>query len=93
MGNSVSGLIGVAIKRADLKHRPHDLRASLATEMHDPGVSDFIVQRSMRHTNMDTTTLYLQLRPEGIRHGFDSLPEITIPKCSGRRRNQPPLAA
>lgn len=93
MGNSVSGLIGEAIKRAGLKHRPHDLRASLATEMHDAGVSDFVVQRSMRHTNMDTTTLYLKLRPEGIRHGFDSLPEITIPKCSGRRRSQPPLAA
>jgi integrase/recombinase XerD len=92
MGNSVSGLIGEAIKRAGMKHRPHDLRASLATEMHDAGVSDFVVQRSMRHSNMDTTTMYLKLRPEGIRHGFDSLPAITIPERSGRRRAQP-LAA
>ncbi len=85
-GNSVSGIIGEAIKRAGLKHRPHDLRASLATEMHEAGVSDFVVQRSMRHSNMDTTTLYLKLKPEGIRHGFDLLPEITIPERSGRRR-------
>ncbi|WP_307074838.1 PAS domain S-box protein [Arthrobacter pascens] len=41
MGNSVSGLIGEAIRRAGLKHRPHELRASLATETHEAGVSDF----------------------------------------------------
>lgn len=96
MGNSVSGLIGEAIKRMGLKHRPHDLRAALATEMHEAGVSDFIVQRSMRHSNMDTTTLYLKLKPEGIRHGFDSLPVINIPERSGRRRaadRGEPLAA
>ena len=96
MGNSVSGLIGEAIKRMGLKHRPHDLRAALATEMHEAGVSDFVVQRSMRHSNMDTTTLYLKLKPEGIRHGFDSLPIITIPERSGRRRaadRNEPLAA
>lgn len=92
MGNSVSGLIGEAIKRIGLKHRPHDLRASLATEMHEAGVSDFIVQRSMRHSNMDTTTKYLLLRPEGIRHGFDLLPVITMPERSGRRRVAPPDA-
>lgn len=86
MGNSVSGLIGEAIKREGLNHRPHDLRAALATEMHEAGVSDFVVQRSMRHSNMDTTTVYLKLRPEGIRHGFDSLPPITIPEKSGRRQ-------
>ena len=88
MGNSVSGLIGEAIKRAGLKHRPHDLRAALATEMHEAGVSDFVVQRSMRHSNMDTTTIYLKLRPEGIRHGFDQLPALTLPERSGRRRSQ-----
>ncbi|QYC54955.1 tyrosine integrase [Arthrobacter phage Popper] len=86
MGNSVSGLIGEAIKREGLHHRPHDLRAALATEMHEAGVSDFVVQRSMRHSNMDTTTIYLKLRPEGIRHGFDSLPPITLPEKSGRRQ-------
>ena len=86
MGNSVSGVIGDAIKRAGLKHRPHDLRASLATEMHEAGVSDFVVQRSMRHSNMDTTTNYLHLKPEGIRHGFDSLPVVDIPDRSGRQR-------
>lgn len=85
MGNSVSGLIGEAIKRAGLKHRPHDLRAALATEMHEAGVSDFVVQRSMRHSNMDTTTIYLKLKPEGIRHGFDQLPAIILPERSGRK--------
>ncbi|MEE2568618.1 tyrosine-type recombinase/integrase [Pseudarthrobacter sp. J64] len=92
MGNSVSGLIGEACKRAGIKHRPHDLRASLATEMHDAGVSDFVVQRGMRHSNMDTTTLYLKLRPEGIRHGFEALPALALPDRSGRKRAQP-LAA
>lgn len=96
MGNSVSGLIGEAIKRMGLKHRPHDLRATLATEMHEAGVSDFVVQRSMRHSNMDTTTLYLKLKPEGIRHGFEALPVINMPERSGRQRRNArdePLAA
>ncbi|MBT2594715.1 tyrosine-type recombinase/integrase [Arthrobacter sp. ISL-72] len=86
MGNSVSGLIGDAIKRAGLKHRPHDLRASLATEMHDAGVSSFVIQKGMRHSNMDTTTIYLRLRPEQLRHGFDQLPAVTIPERSGRQK-------
>jgi integrase/recombinase XerD len=92
-GNSVSGLIGEAIKRAGLKHRPHDLRASLATEMHEAGVSSFIIQRSMRHSNMDTTTNYLLLKPEGIRSGFEALPVIHMPKRSGRPRSRWPEAA
>ncbi|MDQ0678098.1 hypothetical protein QFZ30_001480 [Arthrobacter pascens] len=41
---------------------------------------------------MDTTTMYLKLRPEGIHHGFDLLPAITIPERSGRRRVAPPDA-
>ncbi|MNJ05336.1 hypothetical protein D3C73_1665900 [compost metagenome] len=58
--------------------------------MHDAKVSDFVIQRSMRHSNMDTTTVYLKIKPEGIRHAFDALPAVSIPERSGRKRVQQP---
>lgn len=85
LGNSVSTLLGGAIKRAGLVHRPHDLRAATATEMNRAGVSAFVVQKGMRHSNMDTTTRYMGLDVEQIRQGLDQLPAITLPTRSGRR--------
>lgn len=86
LGNSVSTLIGGAIKRAGLQHRPHDLRAATATEMNKAKISAFVVQGSMRHTNMDTTTRYLGLDVEQIREGFNALPTIELRERSGRQR-------
>lgn len=86
LGNSVSALIGGAIKRAGLAHRSHDLRAATATEMNRAKVSAFIIQKGMRHANMDTTTAYLGVDIEQIREGFNALPAITLPARSGRQR-------
>ncbi|MDI3210492.1 tyrosine-type recombinase/integrase [Arthrobacter sp. AL12] len=84
MGNSISGVLSDAIKRAGLDHRPHQLRAATATEMHRAGVSAFTIQNGMRHSMMQTTTKYLLVEPEQIRAGLDLLPAVAIPSRSSR---------
>jgi integrase/recombinase XerD len=86
LGSSVSNLLSAAIKRAGIKHRPHDLRASTATEMNRGGVTSFVVQKGMRHSNMDTTNKYIRMDVEQIRAGLDHLPALRMPQQSGRRR-------
>lgn len=85
LGNSVSTLLCQAIRRAGLQHRAHDLRAATATEMNGAGVASFVVQKAMRHANMNTTNIYLGLTIEQVREGFESLPVVEIPRKSGRR--------
>lgn len=85
MGNSISGVLSAAIKRAGLSHRPHQLRAATATEMHRAGVSAFTIQNGMRHTMMQTTTKYLLVQPEQLRAGLDMLPTVEAPTKSGRK--------
>lgn len=85
LGRSVSTSISKAIARAGLKHKPHDLRAATATEMNRAGVSAFVVQRGMRHTNMDTTNHYLVVDVEQVRQGMESLPAIRIPTKANRQ--------
>lgn len=85
LGGSVSTLLCDAIKRAGLKHRAHDLRAATATEMNRAKISAFVVQKGMRHTNMDTTNRYLGIDIEQIRDGLDHLPPLRMPEQSGRR--------
>ncbi len=82
-GNSISGLLAEAIKRAGIKHRPHQLRAATATEMHRAGVSAFTIQEGMRHSLMQTTTVYLTIDPEQVRAGLEMLPAVTMP---GRKK-------
>jgi integrase/recombinase XerD len=87
LGNSVSTIIGNAIRRAGIVgHRPHDLRASTATLQSRAGVDPFIVQKNMRHESMDTTTNYRLVDPDEQREGFEALPVVFMPERSGRRR-------
>ena len=87
-GNSVSDTLGKAIRRAGLKHRPHQLRAATATEMHRAGVSAFTIQNGMRHSMMQTTTKYLLVEPEQLRAGLDMLPTVAMPAKSGRKARE-----
>lgn len=85
LGGSISTLLCDAIKRAGLNHRAHDLRAATATEMNRAQVTAFVVQKGMRHTNMDTTTRYMGIDIEQVRDGLDHLPVLQMPEHSGRR--------
>lgn len=86
LGNSISNQLAQAIRRAGLTHKPHDLRAATATEMNKEGVSAFVIQKGLRHANMDTTTRYMGLSVEQVKGGFDQLPTVNFPHQSGRRR-------
>lgn len=87
LSNSVSTVISGAMKRAGIQgHRPHDLRASTATLQSREGVDPFIVQETMRHESMDTTTHYRLVDLEEMRDGLEHLPVIAMPERSGRKR-------
>lgn len=85
-GRSVSDTIGDAIRRAGMTHRPHDLRASTATQMHKAGINHFTIQKSMRHSQMQTTTVYLDIDMELIREGLNALPRVDIPTKVNRSK-------
>lgn len=87
LGNSVSRTISDAMRRAGVRgHRPHDLRSSTATLQSREGVDPFIVQKTMRHENMDTTAGYRLVSLDEMRAGLEQLPLVHIPERSGRRR-------
>lgn len=87
MRTSVSDAIHDAMIRSGIVgHRPHDLRASTATEQDRAGVSPLHTRKAMRHQSLATTTKYTAIGIEDTRDAFDAQPVIQIPARSGRRR-------
>jgi len=87
LSNSVSDVIRDAYLRAGITaHRPHDLRASTATEQSRAGVSPIKIQKAMRHLSLATTELYTQVTVEETREAFNAQPVIYMPHRSGRRK-------
>jgi hypothetical protein len=56
--------------------------------MHRAGVSAFTIQEGMRHSLMQTTTVYLTIDPEQVRAGLEMLPAVTMPAKVRRRPQQ-----
>lgn len=84
---SVSDAISDAFRRSGITgHRPHDLRASTATEQLEAGVNSLKTQRAMRHVSYATTERYTRLAIEATREAFNAQPVIQFPDRSGRRR-------
>jgi integrase/recombinase XerD len=87
MTKSVSDAIHDAFARAGVKgHRPHDLRASTATEQKRAGVHGESSRQSMRHAKIDTTSHYWSSDVEETRAAFDAQPVIPFPDQSRRKR-------
>ena len=87
LSNSVSDAIRDAYVRTGIVgHRPHDLRASTATEQLEAGVNSLKTQRAMRHVSYATTERYTRLAIEATREAFNAQPVIQFPDRSGRRR-------
>lgn len=87
LSNSVSDAIRDAFRRSGIdNHRPHDLRASTATEQHLAGVPLFKTQKAMRHSSSATTEFYTRIDIEGTREAFNAQPTIDFPARSGRKR-------
>jgi len=87
LSNSVSDAIQDAMHRSGITaHRPHDLRASTATEQLEAGVNSLKTQRAMRHVSYATTERYTRLSVESTREAFNAQPVIPFPARSGRKR-------
>ncbi|MEM3648492.1 MAG: tyrosine-type recombinase/integrase [Thermoproteota archaeon] len=54
-------------KKVGIRFRSNDLRKSLATHMAELGVPVQNIQYIMGHERLDTTGIYIQLRPEHVR--------------------------
>lgn len=84
LGNSIGRTISDALHRAGFKHHAHQLRAATATEMSRAGADAFVVKKSMRHVNMQTTARYRLVTLDEVRAGMNLLPHVYIPTSSGR---------
>ncbi|MDQ1217176.1 tyrosine-type recombinase/integrase [Microbacterium arborescens] len=82
---NVSNVLSAAFKRAQIAHRPHQLRAWFATEMIDAGASTTVVAAALRHADSQTVEKYVRVRDEAILTAMSRLPVVDIPRRSGRR--------
>lgn len=84
--NNVSNVIGKAMRRAGIRHRPQQLRAWHATELLEAGVPIQVAQHSMRHATVSTMKHYAKVSDESVRAAIQLLPRIEVPDRSGRKR-------
>jgi integrase/recombinase XerD len=84
---NVSQVLSRALARAGIVgHRPHQLRAWHATELLDAGVDSIVAAASLRHSDMQSISKYILVKPELIREGHSRLPLVKVPDRSGRQR-------
>lgn len=72
--SSVSSLFARIRKKLNLsKFHPHMLRHTLASKLHKNGVSVFIIQQIMGHTNVTTTERYIHFDLDDILLSYDQV--------------------
>jgi integrase/recombinase XerD len=82
---NVSNVLSQALKRAGIKHRPHNLRAWFATEQLEAGISAPIVQATMRHSDAQSIRHYYRPSQEAMAQALAVLPLVQVPTKSGRQ--------
>lgn len=81
---TVSNVLSKAIKRAGIRHRPHQLRAWHGTELIEAGVSTAVAQASLRHSDLQSFNRYVRVSERAMREGMDLLPLVAVPTRSSR---------
>ncbi|MFT4188749.1 MAG: tyrosine-type recombinase/integrase [Aeromicrobium sp.] len=79
LGNSVSGTLSAAMRRARCPGSGHSLRHWFATEMLRRGVDVAVIQKLMRHQSLGTTEQYLHVDHRLRRDAIMVLPDLTRP--------------
>lgn len=86
-GRNVSNVLGKAMKRAGITgHRPHNMRAWYATEMHAAGASTATVAAGMRHADLQSVSHYLLVPLREIEAAQARLPRVSVPDRVTRSR-------
>lgn len=83
---SVSNTLSQALARADIRHRPHQLRAWFATELSESGADMLTIQHAMRHATAGTLKHYIRPSMNRIQEGIQRLPALEAPMTTGRTR-------
>lgn len=81
---TVSNVLSKAMRRAGIRHRPHQLRAWHATELIEAGVPTIVAQHSMRHSDLQSLNRYVRVSDTAIRDAMQRLPVVAVPSRSGR---------
>ncbi len=72
---SITDKVTTWSKKAGLKLHPHSFRHYFAEQLLERGVPLTVVSALLGHENLQTTAVYLGLRPESLREGVDKLDE------------------
>lgn len=84
---NVSNVLSKALKRAGIVgHRPHQLRVWHATELLEGGTDSSVAAASLRHRGNQSISRYQRVSERLISEGMYTLPTVTVPQSSGRRR-------
>ncbi len=75
-GGNVSRVIGDHMDRCGVHATPHCLRHWHATELLRAGANLRVVQRSLRHANLQTTQIYTRISDDQIHAALEALPDV-----------------
>jgi integrase len=79
LGNSVSSIVSQAFKRSGIDRTAHDLRHWFGTELVRSGADLRTAQTLLRHGNLSTTAIYVQIADTQREKAVLRLPIVTCP--------------
>ena len=78
--HSIYALVGRLARRAGLKFSPHDFRHAYASHLLERKASLREIQELLGHSDLATTSIYLQVTPEHLRSAVDRLDDDPVPQ-------------
>ncbi len=85
---SITDKVSTWSKKAGLKLHPHSFRHYFAEQLLEKGVPLTVVSALLGHKDLQTTAVYLGLRPESLREAVDKLGESQDEERNKSLKNQ-----